>query len=316
MRVWYSLLVPVIGSFSRAHSFSLSSRSSLWRCGAARGPRQGCGFLNMSSGDGDGMSAIVDTIVGGGRIGSLLADVSGPSAVMVGRSDAIPGNVSGPIFVCTRNDALESVFDRTPESRRCDLVFLQNGYLDDFFSQKGLEGSSHALVYFAVAKKGDAPIDGKTAVNPEGLTAVTGKWAGRFKQLLDKAGLACNVLDADAFRAAYFEKLIWICAYMLVGAKNGGVTVGEVQEKYTKEVTDLVNELAKAVSEKEGVTFNPGMVERLAAYTMSVAHFPTAVKELPWRNGFFQQLSETAAKEGRGDPCPLHSEWLEGVLKK
>lgn len=27
------------------------------------------------------------------------------------------------------------------------------------------------LVYFAVAKKGDPPIDGKTDVNPEGLTA-------------------------------------------------------------------------------------------------------------------------------------------------
>lgn len=27
------------------------------------------------------------------------------------------------------------------------------------------------LVYFAVAKKGEAPIDGKTDVNPEGLTA-------------------------------------------------------------------------------------------------------------------------------------------------
>lgn len=30
---------------------------------------------------------------------------------------------------------------------------------------------SQVLVYFAVAKKGDAPGDGKTNVNPEGLTA-------------------------------------------------------------------------------------------------------------------------------------------------
>lgn len=40
------------------------------------------------------------------------------------------------------------------------------------------------LVYFAVAKKGEKPTDGKTDVNPEGLTAGVegvekcGRWAG------------------------------------------------------------------------------------------------------------------------------------------
>ena len=32
------------------------------------------------------------------------------------------------------------------------------------------------LVYFAVAKKGEKPTDGKTDVNPEGLTAGEGCW--------------------------------------------------------------------------------------------------------------------------------------------
>ena len=35
------------------------------------------------------------------------------------------------------------------------------------------------LVYFAVAKKGEPPLDGKTDTDPEGLSAVNagGKWA-------------------------------------------------------------------------------------------------------------------------------------------
>lgn len=33
-------------------------------------------------------------------------------------------------------------------------------------------------MYFAVAKKGDKPTDGKTDVNPEGLTAGALPWCG------------------------------------------------------------------------------------------------------------------------------------------
>lgn len=54
-----------------------------------------------------------------------------------------------------------------------DLVFLQNGMLQPWLDSKGLSDSTQVLVYFAVAKQGDAPTDGKTDVNPEGLTAGT-----------------------------------------------------------------------------------------------------------------------------------------------
>ena len=51
-----------------------------------------------------------------------------------------------------------------------------------------------ALVYFAVSKKGETPIDGKTDANPEGLTAVTGKHAHAFAARLAAGGLSCKVL--------------------------------------------------------------------------------------------------------------------------
>ena len=50
-----------------------------------------------------------------------------------------------------------------------------------------------ALVYFAVSKKGETPIDGKTDANPEGLTAVTGKHADAFAKRLAAGDLSCKV---------------------------------------------------------------------------------------------------------------------------
>ena len=49
------------------------------------------------------------------------------------------------------------------------------------------------LVYFAVAKMGDTPQDGKTELNPEGLTAATGKHAQAVADLFAKGDLSCKV---------------------------------------------------------------------------------------------------------------------------
>ena len=78
--------------------------------------------------------------------------------------------------------------------RHCaDLVFLQNGMLEPWLESRGLAHATQLLVYFAVAKSGDDPIDGKTDVNPEGLTAVSGKWGEAVATRLHTAGLSCKV---------------------------------------------------------------------------------------------------------------------------
>jgi hypothetical protein len=66
------------------------------------------------------------------------------------------------------------------------------------------------LVYFAVAKKGEAPIDGKTDRNPEGLTAAWGLHAEGIARRLNDNGLSCKLPNKDAFKQAMLEKLIWI----------------------------------------------------------------------------------------------------------
>ncbi|KAF8070955.1 OSB4 [Scenedesmus sp. PABB004] len=230
------------------------------------------------------------------------------SDVIVRRGEPIAGP-PGPILIATRNDALDGIVDATPPERRPDLVFLQNGMLQPWLDSRGLGDATQVLVYFAVAKLGDAPTDGKTDVNPEGLTAACGVHAEAVAARLRGGGLSCKVLDRPAFTRAMLEKLVWISAFMLVGAKHKA-TVGEVEARHGDEVSALIQELADAGAADLGVTLEPGVVPRLTAYARSVSHFPTAVKEFKWRNGYFHALSQAAAAAGKPDPCPLHSALL------
>jgi len=252
------------------------------------------------------------TIIGAGRVGEALAQMSVGKDTVIRRNQPIQGP-PGPIIVTTRNDDLEAVVASCPADRRKDLVFIQNGMLQPWLDAKGLGDNTQVLVYFAVAKLGDAPTDGKTDLNPEGLTAAYGRHAEAVADRLHAAGLSCKVLNKHEFQKSMLEKLIWISAFMLVGAKNGGCTVGEVESAHRGQVEQLIRELAAAGGAALGVQLEGGLEERLCAYARSVAHFPTAVKEFSWRNGWFYGVSKTAIEAGRQDPCPTHTSWLKEV---
>lgn len=91
----------------------------------------------------------------------------GGKSILLGRGDAIDSEGTGPILIATRNDALDRIVEECPENRRKDLVFLQNGYLDDFLASKGLLNNTQALLYLSVTAKGAEPVDGVTSENPE-----------------------------------------------------------------------------------------------------------------------------------------------------
>jgi len=248
-------------------------------------------------------------IIGGGRIGSLLYELNGKQDIfLTSRSDAIP-EVDGPMYVCTRNDDLEDIILKCPESKLENLIFLQNGILTPYLKSKGLEDNTQVLVYFAVSKLGEKPIDGKTDLNPNGLTAATGKWAEDFKCRLD-SGLSCHVMEKEPWTVAMHEKHIWICAFMAIGAKYN-CNVGDVEKYHTTEVKCLINELATAAMMETGVSFTQDIPERLCDYARSVAHFPTTLKEFQWRNGWFADITFKAIATERADPCPSHTEILQ-----
>eukprot|EP00217_Crustomastix_stigmatica_P016846 CAMPEP_0183789298 /NCGR_PEP_ID=MMETSP0803_2-20130417/337_1 /TAXON_ID=195967 /ORGANISM="Crustomastix stigmata, Strain CCMP3273" /LENGTH=294 /DNA_ID=CAMNT_0026033465 /DNA_START=50 /DNA_END=934 /DNA_ORIENTATION=+ len=251
------------------------------------------------------------TIVGAnGRVGDALAKMGPGDDLLLFRGDAVPADApAGPILVCTRNDVLDSIVDSTPEDRRGDLVFLQNGMLQPWLDSRGLSDATQCLVYFAVAKKGEPATDGITDLAPDGLTAVCGKHADAVAARFHGGGLACHVMGPEEFKVCMLEKLIWISAFMLVGARNGGCTVGEVESEHKEEVCQLISELAAGTAAAEGVEFGAQLEERLCAYGRSVAHFPTAVKEFEWRNGYFYGITKAAGT----DPFPTHTKGLVEV---
>jgi hypothetical protein len=247
------------------------------------------------------------TIIGGGRIGSLLE--KGGESLLLKRGDSIPSENEGtPILIATRNDSLEKIIDECPENRLKDLVFLQNGYLDEYLAKKGLSDNTQALLYLSVPSLGAEPVDGITRVNPEGLTAATGIHAQAFADRLAALGLKCNVVTPDAYKPAMFEKLIWITTYMLVGTAKQCKSVGQAGREHADLVQTVVNELLAAVAKKEGITFPEGAMDRLAAYTDVVTDFPCAVKEFEWRNQYFYKLGD--------DACPTHNQLLRECKEK
>eukprot|EP00287_Rhodomonas_sp_CCMP768_P026083 CAMPEP_0202831702 /NCGR_PEP_ID=MMETSP1389-20130828/17009_1 /ASSEMBLY_ACC=CAM_ASM_000865 /TAXON_ID=302021 /ORGANISM="Rhodomonas sp., Strain CCMP768" /LENGTH=331 /DNA_ID=CAMNT_0049505463 /DNA_START=14 /DNA_END=1009 /DNA_ORIENTATION=- len=255
------------------------------------------------------------TIVGAGRIGQTLEGFGksgGFSDTIIRRGDKIPADGEGPIYVCTRNDALDAVIDECPPSRRSDLVFYgQNGYIEDFLRSKNVfDDSTKVLVYMAVAKLGEKPTDGITDLNPEGLTAATGKWSGQVAARLRSGDMTCNVLDEDEFRASMMEKLMWISAFMLLGVHHGGITVGDVESKHRTDFDKMVTEMATCLKEARGIALKDGTVERLCAYARSVAHFPTALKEFEWRNKFWLDITREREAAGKPDLTPFHTELL------
>ena len=230
------------------------------------------------------------------------------------RGEAVPTlPTPRPIFVATRNDSLAGVIASTPPAQRRDLVFMQNGFLEPFLASQSLQDCTQVLVFFAVAKLGEDATDGVTDLNPEGLTAACGPWADAVAQRLHRKGLSCRVLDKQAFRVAMFEKLIWISGFMLVGAAHPGATVGAVEAQHKAQVVALLRELCAGAAAAEGVAFDDQCVDRLCAYARSVSHFPTAVKEFEWRNGYFHGLSVAALAAGKADPFPTHSALLKEV---
>lgn len=147
------------------------------------------------------------TVIGGGRIGSLLHQDG--KSLLLKRGDKIPAENEGtPIFIATRNDSLDGIIAECPENRLKDLVFLQNGYLDAYLEQKGLAANTQCLLYLSVPKLGVDAVDGITTVNPEGLTASTGVHAQALADLLASLNLKCNVVNMEDYQPAMFEKLM------------------------------------------------------------------------------------------------------------
>ena len=263
-------------------------------------------------------------IVGDGRVGHMMKVNGDNSDVMVRSTSEMkfqinknPGGSGkdGPIYLCVPNSALEELVKACPEERHKDLVFMGSGNLGDFLESKGLSDCTQALIYFVISKQGDAPVDGITSLNPEGLSCAVGRWAPDLAKRLRKVNMSCNILTPEQFEVSRLERLVWTCSVHLVAKANGLKTIGEVveQEQYWAQTQDCMRELAAAVHSTTGVEIDGSFYERMRMYTETVGMFNAVVKDLPFRNGYFYELSKKMLNQKLPDPCPLHTKMLKKV---
>lgn len=243
-------------------------------------------------------------IIGAGRVGGALASRSaehGAPCPLITRErgwEALDVEAGAPILVAVRNDDLAAVFERTPEHRRQDLVLVQNGMLRPWIAERGLDEATRGLLFFAVPKRG-APVD------PGGFSPFTGPHAAAVVAWLSALDLPAEVVTSSRFAELELEKLIWNCAFGLL-CQVHDAPVGEVVSLHGDELRSLVAEMTRvgAVAMGADLELDP-LVERLCAYSRSIADYQGAVKEWRWRNGWFVD----AAGEHR-IATPVHTELL------
>jgi ketopantoate reductase len=246
-------------------------------------------------------------VIGGGRIGTALVQQSqlrGLHVPLLTRLDgwqALKAPAGPPIAVCVRNDDLDAVVQRVPAHRRADLVFLQNGMLRPWLGRQGLDNATRGLLFFAVGQRGDAPL-------PGGTSPLTGPQAQAMAQWLAQLGLPAMAVAPGEFADVEVEKLLWNCAFGLM-CQVYGCSVGQVVLLHRGQLSDLCAELLALAGPACGAELElQPLVERLCQYSLAIGDYRGAVKEWPWRNGWFVQ--QALAK---GADCPVHTGLLQRI---
>lgn len=237
-------------------------------------------------------------IIGGGRIGMALerrAAARGLGCRVWTRDDDVRelADEQGPILVCTRNDDLDGVVARMPRNRRADLVLTQNGMIRPWLDKQGLATNGRGLIFAAVARRGDD-------LTPGGRSPFVGRHADAVVAFFAAIDVPAAHVAAPSFAEIELEKLVWNSAFgLLCDALHAHVGATLADARCDALLRELIGVGAAALAIDPDVD---AMIGRLRAYSASIPSYRGAVKEWPWRNGFFVDAA-TATQL----PLPVHA---------
>lgn len=240
-------------------------------------------------------------VIGAGRVGRALHELAPLELPLLDRVSgwAVLDVPAGePVLVCVRNDDLAAVLARVPAARHGDLVFVQNGLLRAWLREQGLADATRGLLFFAVARRGDA-------IQPGAASPFVGPHAARVVATLQRLGVPAQEVDATAFAAIELEKLLWNCCFGLC-SEALRCSVGEVVEQHADTLHALVAELLPIGEQLVGTSLALApLVARLCDYSRSIPTFVAGLREWSWRNGPFV---DAAARAGLA--LPVHEQLL------
>ncbi len=248
------------------------------------------------------------TVVGAGRVGSVLARRAGTRTLR--RDDVEAPRSDGPVVVATRNDDLDAVLTRLDPAVWPRVVLVQNGVLDPVLRRIGLSAAgvpdngplvTLGLLYFAASAR-----DGLAV--PGGTSWFCGPEAANMVAAFTELGLPAGQLGPADHRAATGVKLSWNLIYGLLGELEWRAgrpnLVAAVTEARRADCVALCSELRPVLTAWLGADPGP-LVADLFAYSARIPDFPVRLRELSWRNG---ALAAEAARAGL--PTPLHDALL------
>jgi len=245
-------------------------------------------------------------IIGQGRVGGGLvrrAERVGVATTPLTRTEGwtqIKEDGAGPILVCTNADDLAGVVDATPEPRRDDLVFVQNGMLDTHLKELGRATNTRGLLYFAVPTRGVEP-------EPGGESIFTGAHAESMANWFHAVELGADAVTKDAFSNEMASKLIWNCVFGLLCDVHDA-PVGRICSHHRGAIDALAGELISVINAGIQTSLEPRpTILGLVAYSESIPDYQGTLKQWPWRNGWFVNAARTL-----GRSTPIHDEFLLG----
>ena len=231
-------------------------------------------------------------IVGKGRVGTGLSLLD-EKIKLLGREAELTElkglSEDDLVFLCTRNDSLDHLFQQIPSETHKNIVLVQNGMLSPFVSSLKHSIAGRAILYFAVSKKGEKPL-------PGGDTLVNGSQSKLISDFFSGLDIPNKLVSDEELEKVEMEKLLWNSVMGLFG----DVYDEDVASTLNRwpEVENVLDELLPMIEEDTGLSFDKkGLYHSLKNYSQEVSHFSARIKEWDWRNEwFFLAAKRTGAK--------------------
>lgn len=220
--------------------------------------------------------------IGKGRIGTALS-LADSNLKLVGRDfdlKSLTGLTEDDlIFICTRNDSLQSIVDEIPSASHKNIVLVQNGMLSPFIDALKNPIAGRAILYFAVSKKGER-------AKPGGDTLVCGDKANSIAKFFESVDIPVKIVSQSELAKVEMEKLLWNSVMGLMGEVHSE-SVAQTLERWS-EVEEVISELLPVIEKDAGIVFDKNrLFNSLRDYSKEVAHFEARIKEWEWRNQWF-----------------------------
>ena len=268
-----------------------------------------------------GQDRLADGLAQMGGGGDVVVD--GPGGLAAGIGQMAAKEASFPIYLCVRASELEEAIMACPEDRKDDLVIMSRGMIEPVTKKHGVASkqNTQALVNFDFnprLKPIDLVADMGTDVRGEPKfaleTCVKGKWAGAFKERLDRNGVHCKVEGEFEFRRSMIELLLFDTIFAVVGALHGDSTIGQCGEFYMDEVDDLAWEMSRMVRGHLALTLLFGVEERFLASSESIKQRMDSNRRVEDEWEFFAGYFMNVIKMYEGKPIKpleLFAEYIE-----